>query len=282
VSDLKGSDLSPSAYRLPSFAPDELLNRTFVRETEDGRKFRATVVRKIQDIDDSNRKTLRFLVELGDGEVDEIIEHNVLSDLIERQLSTDADDPDRLWCITSIAGHQGPLSTGDRRYKGSQWNVLVEWEDGSSTYEPLSSVIKDDPITLAKYGLDNDLLNKPGWKALIRYTKKEKIFKRMLRQAKLAHDRTAPVYMFGVLVPRGVKQALALDKQNGNQMWERAMKDEIEQMFEYDTFRDLGGGVVVLEKEYQRIRCHFVYAVKHDGRHKARLVAGGAHDVGYG
>ena len=26
---------------------------------------------------------------------------------------------------------------------------------------------------------------------------------------------------------------------------------------------------------YQKIRIHLIYAVKHDGRHKARLVAGG-------
>jgi len=82
VSDLRDIDLSPSEYRLPSFAPDELLNRTFIRETEDGRKFRATVTKKIQEIDDSRQKRLRFLVELGDGEVDEIIDYNVLSDLI--------------------------------------------------------------------------------------------------------------------------------------------------------------------------------------------------------
>ena len=29
------------------------------------------------------------------------------------------------------------------------------------------------------------------------------------------------------------------------------------------------------QKRYKKIRCHMVYAVKHDGRHKARLVAGG-------
>jgi len=210
VADLRNNDLSPSEYRLPTFAPDELLNRTFVRETNDGRKFRATVTRKIQELDDSNKKAIRFLVELGDGEVDEIIDYNVLSDLIERQQSLETDDPERLWCIHRITGHQGPLASDDQRYKGSQWNVLVEWEDSLTTYEPLSIIIKDDPITQAQYGLDNDMLDKPGWKALKRYTRCQKMFKRMVKHARLAHDRTAPTYMFGVLVPRGVRQALDL------------------------------------------------------------------------
>ena len=46
------------------------------------------------------------------------------------------------------------------------------------------------------------------------------------------------------------------------------------QLIEYQTFVDKGkGGEVPLG--YKKIRCHMVYDVKHDGRHKARLVAGG-------
>jgi hypothetical protein len=275
TTDLSASDISPSELRLPSFAPDELLNQTFVRETDDGRKFRARVVRQIQEIDESNRKKIRFLVELGDGEVDEIVDYNTLSDLIERQQSTDKEDSERLWCIHRISGHQGPLGTNDPRYKGSMYNALVEWDDGSSTYEPLSILLKDDPITLAQYAVDNDMLDKPGWKALQRFTRREKLFKRMSKQAKMSHDRHAPTYMFGLLVPKGVNQALAIDKKNGDKLWERAMQEEIDQLHEYSTFKDMGSGDVKMPSDYQRIRCHFVFAVKHDGRHKARFVAGG-------
>ena len=42
----------------------------------------------------------------------------------------------------------------------------------------------------------------------------------------------------------------------------------------YSTFKDLGKGSPGPEG-YKKIRVHFVYDVKHDGRHKARLVAGG-------
>ena len=45
-------------------------------------------------------------------------------------------------------------------------------------------------------------------------------------------------------------------------------------MFEYDTFIDKGKGYV-MANDFTKIRVHFVYAVKHDGRRKARLVAGG-------
>ena len=49
---------------------------------------------------------------------------------------------------------------------------------------------------------------------------------------------------------------------------------ERSQLFGYDTFIDLGKGIKTPEG-YIRIRAHIVFAVKHDGRYKARCVAGG-------
>ena len=52
------------------------------------------------------------------------------------------------------------------------------------------------------------------------------------------------------------------------------MDTEIEQIDEYDTFRDLGKGRPP-PRHHQKIRVHFVYDVKHDLRLKSRLVAEG-------
>jgi hypothetical protein len=41
---------------------------------------------------------------------------------------------------------------------------------------------------------------------------------------------------------------------------------------EYDAFIDKGINCTPTSG-YKKIRCHMVYNVKHDGRHKARLVA---------
>jgi len=114
VPDLRDTELSPSELRLPSFTPEELLNKTFIRETSDGMTYRARIVRRIHELDENNRKKIKFLVELGDGEIDEIIEYNYLSDLIERQESASRDDPDRFWAIQRITGHQGSLGDSDR------------------------------------------------------------------------------------------------------------------------------------------------------------------------
>ena len=42
-----------------------------------------------------------------------------------------------------ITAHQGPLTSRDPNYKGSKFNVLIEWEDGDTTYEPLDVIAAD-------------------------------------------------------------------------------------------------------------------------------------------
>ena len=73
---------------------------------------------------------------------------------------------------------------------------------------------------------------------------------------------------------------MRLDKENGNTHWQDAMDLELTQIHEYKVFKDTGkaqfhNGKVVIPDGFEKIRVHFVYAVKHDGRFKARLVADG-------
>jgi Reverse transcriptase (RNA-dependent DNA polymerase) len=51
---------------------------------------------------------------------------------------------------------------------------------------------------------------------------------------------------------------MELDRANNNTKWKDAEDIERNQLIEYKTFR-----------------CHIIYDVKHDGRHKARIVSGG-------
>ena len=89
---------------------------------------------------------------------------------------------------------------------------------------------------------------------------------RILNQSRLFSIRRAIVYQFGYQVPRSVKQALELDKKNGNTKWTDAMALELSQIDEYDTFKDLGRGAKA-PAGYKKITVHFVFAVKQDGRH---------------
>jgi Reverse transcriptase (RNA-dependent DNA polymerase) len=96
----------------------------------------------------------------------------------------------------------------------------------------------------------------------------------MVNQAKLQSFRTAPVYMYGHLIPHNHSQALEIDRNNGNTMWQDAEKIELEAILGYAVFNDTGLHTPGPEN-HKRINVHFVYAVKHDGCYKACLVVGG-------
>jgi hypothetical protein len=208
----------------------------------DGQRVRAEVVKKVIDRDAENHDKIKMLLKLGgeDDALEEVIAYGELSDLIERQDQAELDDPDREWIFKEILEHEGPLKPSDLRYNGSSHNLFVRWEDNAKTWQPLHLMIKGDPITCAKYAKDHGLLDTPGWKGLKRYAKSEKKLKRLLKQAQMDSMRNAPIYKFGIQVPRSKAEAYALDKKNGNTYWADAMQTEITQLFDYKTFEDRG------------------------------------------
>ena len=184
------------------------------------------------------------------------------------------DDQDVLWKFKHIVGHQGPLLPKDPDYKGSMWNVMMEWENGEITTEPLSLIAADDPVTCAIYAKDKGLLDTKGWKRFKNQASRHVKFIRMINQAKLRSYRTAKRYKYGFEIPKNYKDAMRLDKLNGNTKWANATKQEMDCMANYQVFQDIGYKAKT-PSNYQRIRVHLIYDVMHDGRHRARLVANG-------
>ena len=272
VPDAMGVD--PSDIELPKFAPEELLGLTFLHETDSGERIRAKITRKIMDRDAENHQNIKFLVSCGDNDYEEIIAYNKLSDIVDRQQQAEADGRLDTWTFKDVLDHQGPLTSTSPNWKGSSYNVLVHWEDGSKTWEPLNMIAKDDPVSLANYAKNNDLLETPGWKFLRRIARRGKKLQRMLNQTHMSSKRNAVRYKFGVQVPRNTKEALKLNQENGNTLWQDAMALEIAQLSEYKTFQDIGPNAPA-PAGYQMIRAHMIFDVKQMGKRKARLVAGG-------
>ena len=255
-----------------------LLGRSFLLSPEDnGERYMA----KIIDIDDHGQhlEDIKFKLKTSKDQAEEIMSYNQLMDYIQK--GTDAEeDPDSLFKFRDIVAHQGPLESTDPNHKGSKYNVMVEWESGEITYEPLALISKDDPITCAVYAKKHDLLDTTGWKHLKRYAKTSKRLIRAVKQSRIRQVRASAQYQHGFQVPKDYNDAIRLDKENSNTHWQDAMDLELTQIHEYKVFRDTGkakfhNGKVVTPDGFQEIRVHFVYAVKHDGRFKARLVADG-------
>ena len=174
------------------------------------------------------------------------------------------------------------LTTRDHYYShnkecdGSKCNVQIAWENGEISWVPLHITHEDSPIELAICAAKNKLLDTPGWRlpGLKKMAKTQKRLIRLANQAKLHSFRTTPIYVFGVLAPRNMQQALEIDAANGDTKWADAVAVEMSMIHSYNTFTDKGKGHKP-SQDYKKIRVHIVFACKHDGRRKARLVAGG-------
>lgn len=259
--------------------PDEMLDRTFLMPPrDDGSRQRAKILNIIQENKDECAKhpeVVKFKC-LVNNEYEDVVAYNDIIDYIEQDQTWDG-----VWNFRKILDHKGPIKPSDPGYKGSRYNLKIEWETGEITWEPLTRVDKQgiwemDPVTVAIYAREKNLLNTPGWKlpGLKKYAKTQKRMIRHANKAKLHSFRTKPMFMYGFQVPRNHAQAMELDAANGNTKWLDAEKIELAQIDEYDSFIDKGKGYSP-GKDYKRINVHLVYAVKHDGRHKARLVADG-------
>ena len=112
------------------------------------------------DKEAQDHQNLKFLISVGDDAFEEIIAYNELSDIIEKQHQAEADGELDTWTFQDVVDHQGPLPSSHPDYKGSSWNVRIKWTDGSLTWEPLNLIAKDDPVSLAAYAKQHNLLER--------------------------------------------------------------------------------------------------------------------------
>ena len=86
----------------------------------------------------------------------EITSHHFLQQVLN-YLEKENQADESLYKFRAITDHHGPLKEDDTNYNGSIYNVMVEWETGEITEEPLSIIAKHDPVTCAAYAKEHSL-----------------------------------------------------------------------------------------------------------------------------
>jgi hypothetical protein len=244
---------------------EKLLGRTFINDPDENQEQHRVQVDDISPTGeftaDGSEELYRFRCKAGDTTFEEIMTYNKMLDWCDRDL-----DKDDMYKFDAILGH--------RRSKTAKsgWELLVQWSSGEVTWNDYNLTFAGDPITVSLYVEANGLLKHfPGCK---RYIKNKKTLSRMAHQVRLKNFRNRPKYKFGEQVPRNHEEAMFIDYKNGNNRWKESEEKERKELFDHNSFKDLGIGADVPEG-FTKIRCHFVYDVKHDGRYKSRFVAGG-------
>ena len=269
---------SPSGASLLAFQlkPEDIVGRHVLqKEAADGTRTRAKILELVEEFEgqrDSQPERVKFKARIGTSDFEKLIDYSDMCELIEEQTMDDNGD----WVFLEIVGHTTP------RTRQGKPKLLVKWESGEITLEPTIDFHRtcNYKWIIAEYARDNGLVDEwdEYWPSL-HIKKNARNTKKILRQinaAKIVSYKNSPVYMYGHQVPRNHQQALEIDRASGNDAWQQSEKKERDQLKEYDTFIDKGPNPNPRELAgYKKINLHFVYAVKHDGRYKSRIVAGG-------
>ena len=214
---------NPSGSKpIPTFDPSDLIGGTFLLPPEEnGERHRAKVTRQVVEIIDQDNgqrvENFNFILDIGNGKVEELISYNQLLEHLENAQDHDMGMDQELYRFRAIIGHQGPLLASDPDWKGSKYDVQVEWETGEITFEPLSIIAADDPVTCAAYAKENDLLPLEGWCRFRNLAKKDEVHARAIKQSKIRQVRRSQTYMFGYLIPRNYMEAMQFDSENKKQ-----------------------------------------------------------------
>ena len=180
---------SSGSNPMPTFDPTDLIGRTFrLPPEENGERHKAKVTRKVVEIIDQENdhrvENINLILDISNGKVEELISYNQLLEHLENAQDNDMGMDQEFFKFRSIIGHQGPLAVSDSDWNGSKYNVQVEWGTGEITYEPLSIIAADDPVTCAAYAKENDLLTVEGWHRFRNLAKKDKVLARAIKKVR--------------------------------------------------------------------------------------------------
>ena len=85
----------------------------------------------------------------------------------------------------------------------------------------------------------------------------------MINAAKMKSFHKTVQYMCSVCVLSELKETL-FGEENGNDICKKAIRLKIQQLIDYDTFHDKGLRKQ-MPRNYTKIRCHMIFAIKHAG-----------------
>ena len=137
--------LDIDCLRLPTVDPKEVIGRTFIKNVQ-GQPHKFKV---IEETDEH-----KYLCQIGDSHREEILNYNEIMDHANHKRNRE--EYEETFAFDNILQH--------RKGKDRKYEVLVQWVKGETSWEPLKMMIKEDPITLAEYAADHQMLDLDQWK----------------------------------------------------------------------------------------------------------------------
>ena len=158
-----------------------------------------------------------------------------------------------------------------RRETTKGWEILVQWKDGSTSWECMKDVKESYPLQLAEYAMTKSIASQPAFAWWVPHVLRKN--KRIIAKVKSKYWKRT--HKFGWKLPKTVEEDIAIDRENNNNLWWGAICKEMKEV--RITFEVYEGDTNQLDPAYQKIDCHMIFDIKMGENfcRKARMVAGG-------
>jgi len=282
---LQGTDRPPDDINAQNYVNMEV----GLKRGSDGQLQKATVKRRI--VDDEGRPvgtassnplldTRQYEVEYEDKSTEalaaNILAENLLAQVDEhghrhRMMEEIMDHRKNDKAIPKEDGYVTlPSGTTRQRRTTAGWELYVVWRDGSSNWIPLKDMKESFPIEVADYVKSRGIEEEPAFAWWTPHVQRKR--DHFINKVKSKYwERT---HKYGIRVPKSIEEAIKIDRENGNTLWQDAIK--LEMTNNRVAFEEFGGDTSKLVG-YKRITAHMVFDVKlgENFRRKARYVADG-------
>ena len=113
-----------------------------------------------------------------------------------------------------------------KRQTTKGWYFKVKWRDGTDSWVALKDLKESNPLQVAEYIQLAELMDEPAfaWWAELALKRRDRII------AGVASRSKKKTHKFGIEVPRDVRHALQLDKENNNTFWADAIRKEMSEV----------------------------------------------------
>ena len=276
----------PEADDYETEAYDNLISAKVIIPS-DGIKLPGTVKR--QKIDEDGKPIGRshnnpildtrvYEIEFEDGRVREYAA-NLVAENIYAQVDSEGREYQLLEDICDHKSDGSAVQKADGMIQGKNgnlhkkkttkgWQLLVNWKDGSSSWEPLKDLKESNPIEVAQYAVMNQISDEPAFAWWVEEVLKIK--DRILAKVKTRYWKK--IHKFGLELPKTVERALEIDRETETTFWRDAIEKEMKNAVIAFDVKDKDESAPIGIKQ---IKVHMVLDVKPDFTRKARLVANG-------
>ena len=172
---------------------------------------------------------------------------------------------------TAVRADDATITRNGRTYpkrttKG--WQLCIQWNDGSTSWESLKDLKDSDPVLIAEYAVQNKIQHEPAFSWWVPFTIKQR--NRIIQAAKKRYFRINQKY--GIEIPKTIKRALEIDKETGTTFWTDAIRKEMKAILPAFEILPEGAPIPV---GHTKIEMNMIFDVKADFTRKARYVARG-------